>query len=209
MTSRFPTEDAAREGEEKFSRVFERAPVMMSLTDMITGRFTEVNDEAVRISGFSREEIVGANAVDLGWISAEDRDRIVDRIRQHGRVSGLELTARSKTGRPIDCFYFAEVVTLGGVPHILSITQDVTSRNLAECASRESERRYRDLIERAPVAIAIVREGRIHYANPAFAAMYGVPDVHVLIGEPIDQRIAPDQRSGFSNAPAGARRVCR
>jgi two-component system, cell cycle sensor histidine kinase and response regulator CckA len=197
VTTKLPVQDAAREGEEKFSRVFERAPVMMSLSDLTTGRFTEVNDEAIRISGFTREEIVGANAVDIGWISSEDRSRIVELIRQHGRVSGLELTARSKAGAPIDCYYFAELVTLGGVPHILSITQDVTSRNLAERTIRESERRYRDVIERAPVAIAIARDERIYYANRAYADMFGVADPQLMVGEPVQKRIAPEFRERY------------
>jgi PAS domain S-box-containing protein len=62
-------------------------------------------------------------------------------------------------------------------------------------ALRESEERYRRLVEGAPDAIAVHRDGQILYANPAAAALVGAPDAASLVGRSIMEFVHPDDRA--------------
>jgi PAS domain S-box-containing protein len=164
ITERKRSEEELRESEEKFYRLFENAPVLMSLNDIETGRFIEVNAEAVRMSGFSREELIGRTSVEVGWITQADRDLILTIFRKHGRVRGLDMKLRTKSGQTLDTIYFSERVTIGGKPYILAIGQDITDRK-----RNEEELQVRaQLLDKANDSIFLLdQEGRILYVNEA------------------------------------------
>jgi PAS domain S-box-containing protein len=63
---------------------------------------------------------------------------------------------------------------------------------------RESEGRFRTLIEKAPVAIAIIRDTKYVYANPAYAVMFGFRGMNELIGQSVFDRIAPQGLAEFA-----------
>ena len=71
---------------------------------------------------------------------------------------------------------------------------DISERTRAEEAQRESEQRYRNLVELAPDSIVVHREGRIVYANPAAASMVGAANPGELIGMSLLELVHPDYR---------------
>ncbi len=82
----------------------------------------------------------------------------------------------------------------GAINYLLIYATDVTARKRADEELRESEQRFRTLIENAPVAIVISRNLHILYANPKFVAMHGYESNTELIGQPIEISIAPQER---------------
>ena len=176
--------EALRESEEKFTHVFRQAPIMMSLTDADTGRFLEVNEELVRAAGYSREELIGSNAVEREWVSVEDRERIRAAIRERGRVSGWELQFRRRNGDILYGLYSGESLTIGGQRCLLSTTLDVTEQKRAVDALRESEEQYHLLFEQMHSGFAILdvildergkpADHRLVSANAAFDTHTGL-----------------------------------
>ncbi len=164
-----------RESEEKFSRVFANAPAILSLSDLETGRFTEVNEEGMRVSGFSREELIGKISAEIGWIGPEDRARLVAILKEHGRVSGIELALHAKGGRTVWCLYHGEVVTIAGKPQLLSISQDITERKLAEENLRRMEERLRQ--SEKMDAIGQLAGGIAHDFNNVLGGIIGFTDL--------------------------------
>lgn len=81
---------------------------------------------------------------------------------------------------------------------------DITARKIAEAAQRESEERYRTLVEWSPEAILVISTGRsILYANPACVELFGAASVEELVGTPVNEVVHPDSHA-FSLARAKA-----
>jgi PAS domain S-box-containing protein len=156
ITQRKQAEEVLRESEEKFAKAFNHAPLLMTLSDLEDGTYLEVNDKFMQVSGFSREEAVGRTSIELGWISAEDRKLLIEALQTQGRIEGLELTLLAKDKRQVHCVYYGEVITMGGRARLLSIAQDITERKHMEDALKESEERFRSVVDNVGIGISLI-----------------------------------------------------
>ncbi len=82
----------------------------------------------------------------------------------------------------------------GRVIRLRCTLQDITDRKTAERALRESEARFRTLIEDAPLAVGISRDAEGLYANKAFLQMFGLQSVDEVFGHQLSERWAPECR---------------
>jgi two-component system, cell cycle sensor histidine kinase and response regulator CckA len=159
ITFRKRAEDALLASEKKFSAAFDHSPLLKTISEIETGKLIEVNDKFLEVSGYSRDEVIGKSSVEIGWISALERERIIGAIREKGNVENLELACRTKDNRLIYCLYFIEIITIDGNQRLLAVAQDITDKKRTEIALRESERRNRELLDAVPDLIFKVDAG--------------------------------------------------
>jgi PAS domain S-box-containing protein len=76
--------------------------------------------------------------------------------------------------------------------HVICVYDDVTKRKQSEIALRQSEARYRQMIDLLPVAICTIINGNVVYANSAAVELHGVTSPADLIGEPVVEFYDPD-----------------
>jgi PAS domain S-box-containing protein len=149
ITSRVRAEAALRESERRFAQAFNANPLPMSITSLADGRHLDVNDAALRHSGYTREEMLGRTKAELGfWVAPEQRERLLGRLRSEGSVRDFEVIFRAKSGDERHLLVNSEVVTYGGEPAVLSVSLDITERKQAE-ALREARRREAETLARA------------------------------------------------------------
>ncbi len=142
ITEQKKAEAALRESEAKFSLAFRGSPGAMSISDVDTRKFTEVNDGFCALVGYAREEIVGRTGQELGiWVDENDRRRLFEGLLDEGRVRDLEVTARHRDGHPIACLLSARVMPLMGRQQLIVALHDITERKReeAERAALESQ----------------------------------------------------------------------
>ena len=147
ITGRKMMEEALRESNERFEKVFRNSPVLMSLISMDDGTVVEVNDAAAQILGFSRSEVVGKTSEEIGWMSVDDRARILTALRYHDRIHSLEVRMHRKDGRPVQCSLNGEIVNLRGKKYLLSVAEDITEQKHSQEQLARSAREKEELLK--------------------------------------------------------------
>ena len=136
-----------RQAEERFATTFRASPVGISLSTLADGRFVDVNDSFLRLLGRPRQEVVGRTSVELGmWGGGARSPERLEAMHRQGALRDLEVAFPGPDGER-HCLVSAELVQLEAGPHLLGMYLDVTARQRAEQALRDSEERHRLISE--------------------------------------------------------------
>ncbi len=125
-------EEELRKSEEKFSKAFHLSPLALSLTTAEDSKINEINEAYCRLTGYSREELIGHTTIELGITTKEKRQAIIREYAPQGRVYLLETQIRNKSGQERDVILSADKLDLHGVTHYLMTAMDITERKKAE-----------------------------------------------------------------------------
>ena len=99
ITERKEAENVLRETEEKFSTAFQTSPYAITITRAKDGKFIDVNDAFMTMTGFTREEAHADSWIGLKlWMNKEDRDRVVNDLRA-GRSSAMSTSSGERVTR--------------------------------------------------------------------------------------------------------------
>jgi PAS domain S-box-containing protein len=128
--------------EEMFSKIFRFNPAVMVIARAEGKGFVDANDAMLEACGFTRDEVIGRNGVDLGVWDAAARDAFREKLKRNGRVRNELTEFNTKRGRR-SMLLSGEYVDVGGETLTLVMAHDVTERLAAECALRDSEERLR------------------------------------------------------------------
>ncbi len=140
VTERKRVEQALRESEERFSKAFHGSPAGMAISRLEDGRVLDVNEAFVRVSGFSREELIGMSSLDIGiWVNPDDRRQLAEALRRDGFLRHLEKAFRTKSGELRQGLFNVEPVCIGHEHCALTLVLDITRRTEAEAALRRSQ----------------------------------------------------------------------
>ena len=140
ITDRTRAEAALRESERRFMVAFHANPLPMSITSLADQRHLEVNEAALRHSGYSREEMLGRRKTDMGfWVSPAQRESMLALLQREGRVRDFEVGFRTRAGEERRLLVNSEVITFGGEPAVLSVSIDITERIEHEARIREGQ----------------------------------------------------------------------
>jgi two-component system cell cycle sensor histidine kinase/response regulator CckA len=198
IQDRRAAEEALRESEERYRGIFENnlAGVFRSTAD---GRLVECNEAFARMFGYESPAEIKAQPLQNLYPNPKARQDFVAHVREMGSITDMETLFVRKDGLPMWALDNVRIVSQPGEqPEILDGTLvDITDRKLAELTLRESEERYRNLIEQSHAWICTHDlEGKLLSVNSVAAALLGY-DSGAMAGRNLRDVIAPEFRSGF------------
>lgn len=190
-------EEALIESEKKFRTLAENSRDMIYRMTLPDGKYEYVSPASKALSGYSPEEFYESPVLIQkiihpnwqGYFKEQWGNLIAGRmpsfyeyqiIHKSGEMRWLHqrnALIKDNAGRPVA---------------IEGVVSDVTERKKTEEALCESEERYRNLLDVAPVGIAVHSEGKIVFTNPAGQKLLGAESHEQLIGKPITEIIHPD-----------------
>ncbi len=172
--------------------VYEALPAAIFLTDG-EGMIVRANPAAERTFGIPEEQMVGRRPAELWSLTAEDGSAIP--AEEYPIVRALRTgepveEARVRLTRPDGARRWLQIaaapyVTDEGTRAGISCGIDVTARVEAEETLRESEERYRAVVQHSADGIVILVGDRLVFANPAAASLAGVADPEALLRVPL------------------------
>ncbi len=167
ISRRKRTEEALRESEKLYRSTLEVAPDSITITRMKDGRYLQVNEAFCQMSGYSREEALGRNPFDLNlFTNPGDRERFIKTLKEKREVNGFEVQYRKKDGTTVDTLLSVRPLEYGKEECLVAVATDVTKLKRAQDALRESEEKYRLLVENASDAIFIIQDQQVKFPNP-------------------------------------------
>jgi len=195
VTDRKKIMETLRESEEKFRSIFHAETDAIMVFDAETFRFLEANDATLDLYGYTQEEFLKLTPVDISSDPGKTY-KAVSKIATHqlvDEVGLLERKHKKKDGTIFSTEITSSIFFLRGRKMICGIVRDISERKAAEEALRESEERYRLLVENANDAIFIIEDGIIKFPNLKTEEMTGYSEKE-LSEIPFINIIHPDDR---------------
>ncbi|HXE56920.1 MAG TPA: PAS domain S-box protein, partial [Gemmatimonadales bacterium] len=212
----------AAEERERLVAMLEATPDFVGMADA-TGKALYINRAGRRMIGLPADAAVaGLTFRDFHPAWAADRvlaEGLPTAVRD-GAWTG-ETALRTAEGRevPVSQALLAHHDADGRVVFFSTILRDLSDRIAAERALRESEERYRTLVNALPIAVVVQHGGKIAFCNPAAVQLLRAGGAEDLIGRPVLELVHPDDREsaperadlllGGGVAPAQAMRLVR
>ncbi|MFH1982500.1 MAG: PAS domain S-box protein [Pseudomonadota bacterium] len=141
ITDRKRTEAALRESEEKFRLTYSSSPDAVNINRLEDGLYVDVNEGFIRAIGYTREEIIGRTSLEINiWHDPADRQKLVQGLQEKGYYENLEAQFRRKDGSLITGLMSARVISLKSVPHIISITRDISENKLVAAKLQQAQK---------------------------------------------------------------------
>lgn len=189
-----------QENEERFSSLNVCSPVGIFLTD-VAGRCTYTNLRCQAICGFTLEESLGE-----GWsqsVYPGDRENVFaewsDKTRQGQEYSGkFRLQTKKGTVRWVHVRSSPMFSDKGELIGHVGTVEDITERQQVEEQLKESEHRWRTIVETEPECVKIIDcDGILLDMNPAGLSLIEAENLESVIGQSVYSLIAPEYRETF------------
>lgn len=195
---------------DQFKAAFQLTPDFMSISRLRDGQYVEVNAAFERITGLSRDQVIGKTATEVGvWHNPAERDALVQAILGAGSISGYSIHTNDRYGQARESLVNAAIFESRGEPYMIALLRDVTEARAAARALQESEARFSSLFDQSPIPMSYASDSdnfsTVHW-NQAWFNLFGF-DPETSQGKPgLELGIwvqAQDRVNWLANAIAG------
>lgn len=145
ISHRRVAERELRRSRRLFQTAFDACPDLMSLNDLKSGRYVDINHAFLTLTGYERDEVIGHTPVELNIFDTESRSRITEALRGKSNIRDLEIQARDRDGTARDFMVSGKILDFPGQNLALMVARDITKRRQEE----QELRRSREAAEQA------------------------------------------------------------
>ncbi|SDG91823.1 PAS domain S-box-containing protein/diguanylate cyclase (GGDEF) domain-containing protein [Pseudomonas flavescens] len=133
ITEQQRAEAALKASQEKFSKAFHSSPDAITITTREDGRYIEVNEGFSRLTGYSAAEVIGRTSTEVNiWSAPQQRQELLDKLREEGRIQRMEMRARDREGRHLEVEVSVEPIELDEQPCLLLTARDISELKAAQ-----------------------------------------------------------------------------
>ena len=166
--------EAIRLNEKKFRLIFENAPYAITINDLKDGTFLDANKAFLKSHNIDKSDLFRLKTPDIMRISEPDLATVLETLLEKGSIENIEAVVQRPDGSTAHVVYSSVLMDFDGQPQALSMVVDVTEKMKAREALRESEKKFRDIFNTAPIGIfRTTYGGRLIEANDTMAKMLG------------------------------------
>lgn len=181
----------------------------MSITTFREGKFVDLSDAFLELLGFERHELIGQTTTGIGFITAAQREMLLNELKENGRIANMEMQVKIKGGESGYALVNSSAIDIDGEDHLLTVFTNITKRKKMEAALLASEKRYRTVYENTTLGIfETTPGGKAVHANRTFALMFGFDSPEEACHELNDLAgqiyVNPDQRAGIIDKVLGS-----
>jgi PAS domain S-box-containing protein len=184
-------EEALRESEQKYRSLFEHATDSIFIIDPDTGRFLDCNKNAAARLGYTKEELLNLKVFEINPPDAPADIKARFKKQIAGDSITFETSHRRKDGTYMPVEISTRLVDYGGQKVLQALVRDITERKKVEEVLKESEEKFRTLVEESNDGIVIIQEDLLVFANPKMLELSGFAMEEVQ-GRPFSDFIAPE-----------------
>lgn len=173
---------AAVENEQRYRELFENANDIIYTHDL-RGNFTSLNKTGESVTGYTREEALTMNIADVLTPESMNTAKTMLARKAHEKIATVyELEIFTKAAKRVALEVSTRLIYQGGKPvGVQGIARDITSRKSAEDALKESEEKFRSIVETTNEWVwAMDVDGRHTYTNPAVEEILGYSAEEIL-----------------------------
>jgi len=166
-----------KKAEERFYKAFNANPEPISIATISEGRYIDVNESFLRITGYLREEVMNRTSAELQfWGEPDGRARFIELLRKQGSVRDLEITYRTKSGEIRVALDSAEIIDVAGQECVIAIFRDITEQKTLEKQLRQTQKME---------AVGQLSGGIAHDFNNLLGVIIGYSEI-------LEHRLSPD-----------------
>ncbi len=170
---------ALKESEEKYRVAFNSMPEAITITRVADNQYVYVNDTFTRLTGYTRQEVLGRKPSDLNlFVESADRDRLLRMLNQAGEVRDLEMRFRHKDQFVFDTLLSARIMKYEGMACVFAVAKDITGVKEAE---REKARLEVQLQQAQKMeSLGALSGGIAHDFNNILGAIWGYGELALV-----------------------------
>lgn len=120
-------EQSLEASEEKFSKIFQSSPYPIMIIDTVNGSFTDVNESVVKNIEYSKEELIGKTAVELGILKPDIAQQTKRLTAESGQFSNLEISVKSKSGKTLSVLAAGQLVMINEHAYLIQTIMENAS----------------------------------------------------------------------------------
>ena len=186
----------AEKSSQLFRMLIDQSGDAIEVIDPETLRFLDINGRACLDLGYAREELLSMSVFEIDPNADKAMHLKIDAELRAGASAVFESRHRRKDGSTFPVEVSVKEVQFDRIYRV-SVARDITERKRAEAALRESEDRYRDLVEHSQDLLCTHDlEGKLLSCNPAPARILGY-EVAELLKMPMRELVAPEYHAQF------------